>query len=250
MRNERRDNGAAYLQPAFLICVAVLAGAGVAMSFATQRLGPYLKKEPLPLKKPLDALEEGKLTPYKVAAKLAIENGDILQSLGTRDYIQWLLEDPREPADSPVRKLLLFITYYQQPDRVPHVPEECYTGGGYQRLATNAVTFRVDSAAGPREIPGRYLLFEKTVPDLSLAAPQFPVLYLFRVNGEYAGSRDEARLALNKNLFSRHSYFCKIELVFNQSSAVPTREAAATASEKLLTVLLPLLEQEHWPDLE
>jgi hypothetical protein len=83
-----------------------------------------------------------------------------------------------------------------------------------------------------------------------LAVPQFPVVYLFRVNGEYAGSRDEARMALNRNLFSKHAYFCKIELVFNQSPTAPTREAATTAGEKLLAVLLPLLEQEHWPDLE
>ena len=244
--DDRRHKIVAYLQPAFLICTAVLALAAVGMSLATQRLGLYLKKEPLPLKKTLDAMDEGKLVPYEVRAKIPIENADIRQSLGTEDYLQWLLEDPREAVQSPVRKLLVFITYYRRPDRVPHVPEECYTGGGYQRLATNAVALRI----GPSEIPGRCLLFEKTAQDVSLAVPQFPVLYLFRVNGEYAGSRDEARMALNKNVFSKHSYFCKIELVFNQSSAAPTRETATAASERLLTVLLPLLEQEHWPDLE
>ena len=75
---------AAYRQPAFLICTAVLALAGVGMSLATQRLGLYLKKEPLPLKKPLDAMEEGRLAPYKVVTKIAIEDQDILKSLGTR----------------------------------------------------------------------------------------------------------------------------------------------------------------------
>jgi len=247
MTDDRRHNSGAYLQPAFLICTAVLALAAVGMSLATQRLGLYLKKGPLPLRKPLSALEEGKLAPYKVLEKIPIENGDILKSLGTEDYLQWLLEDPREPEQSPVRKLLLFITYYGQADRVPHVPEECYTGGGYQRLATNTVAFRIGPADGPREIPGRYLLFEKTAQDVSLTVPQFPVLYLFRVNDEYAGSRDEARMALNKSVFSKQAYFCKIELAFNQSAAAPTREAAVAASEKLLAVLLPLLEREHWP---
>ncbi len=248
--NERLPNNATYLPPAFLICAAVLACAGVGMSLLTQRLGLYLKKEPLPLRRPLRAMAEERLVPYRVAGKIPIENEDILKSLGTADYIQWLLEDPREAPDSPVRKLLIFITYYGQADRVPHVPEECYTGGGYQRLATNAVSFRVGASESRREIPGRYLLFQKTAQDLAWAVPQFPVLYLFRVNGEYAGSRDEARLALNKNIFSRHSYFCKIEMVFNQSSVSPSREMAAVASEKLLGVLLPLLEHEHWPDLE
>jgi hypothetical protein len=247
--DDRRCNKAACLPPAFLICTAVLALAGVGMSLARQRLGLYLKKEPLPLKKPLSALEEEKLAPYKVTAKVPIENEDILKSLGTEDYIQWLLEDPGEPAQSPVKRLLLFITYYRQPDRVPHVPEECYTGGGYQRLATDSVAFRIGPSEGPREIPGRYLLFEKMAQDISPAVPRFPVLYLFRVNGEYAGSRDEARMALNKNMFSKHSYFCKIELVFNQSSTAPARETASAASEKLLAVLLPLLEREHWPNV-
>lgn len=246
MTVERRHHGGTYWQPAFVICTAVLALAAAGMSLLTQRLGLYLKKEPLPLKKPLCAMEEARLAPYRVGARLTIADGDILRSLGTEDYIQWLLEDPREPVGSPVRELLLFLTYYRQPDRVPHVPEECYTGGGYQRLATDAVSFRM----GSREVPGRYLLFEKTTRDVSAAIPQFPVLYLFRVNGEYAGGRDEARLALNRNLFSKYSYFCKIELVFNQSAAAPTREAAAAAGERLLAVLLPLLEKEHWPDWE
>jgi hypothetical protein len=248
--HEQRHHLAAYRQPAFLICTAVLALAGVGMSLATQRLGLYLKKEPLPLKKPLDAIEEGRLAPYRVSARVPIEDGDILRSLGTRDYIQWVLEDPREAAQSPVRKMLLFITYYQQPDRVPHVPEECYTGGGYQQLATNAISFNIGASGDLHEIPGRYLLFDRVSHDVSLAVPQFPVVYLFRVNGEYAGSRDEVRLALNKNIFSRHAYFCKIEMVLNQSAAAPTREAASAAGERLLAVLLPLLEQEHWPDLE
>jgi len=244
----RQHNLAAYREPAFLICAAVLALAGVGMSLAARRLGLHWAKEPLPLKKPLQALDEARLAPYGVTAKIPIENEDILRALGTEDYLQWRLEDPREPVESPVRSLLLFVTYYRRPDRVPHVPEECYTGGGYQRLATSAVALRAGTPDHPREIPGRYLLFEKTTPDLGPAAARFPVLYLFRVNGEYAGSRDEARMALNKNLFRKHSYFCKIELVFNQSSAAPTRDVAAAASEKLLGVLLPLLEQEHWPD--
>jgi hypothetical protein len=247
---ERRHRQSGIRQPAFWICAAVLASAAVGMSLATQRLGLYLTKEPVPLKKPLDAIAAEELLPYKIADRPAIENGDVLKSLGTQDYIQWVLEDPREPVQSPVRKLLLFVTYYRRPDRVPHVPEECYTGGGYQQLATHAVTFRIGPAAAPRPIPGRYLLFEKTTAAASPAVPQFPVLYLFRVNSEYAGSRDEARIALNKNLFGRHSYFCKIELVFNQATVAPTPDEAASASEKLLGVLLPLLEREHWPELE
>ena len=242
------QNRAVYLQPAFMICMAVLALAGAGMSMARKQLGLYLKKEPLPLKKSLDSLDETKLAPYRVAAKQTIKNPEILESLGTEDYIQWVLEDPCEPEDSAVRNVLLFVTYYKLPDRVPHVPEECYTGGGYQRLATNGVTFELGAADQTRSIPGRYLLFGATGGDIWRAGRQFPVLYLFRVNGEYAGSRDDARIALNRNIFGKYAYFCKIELVFNQGLVAPARAEAVEASERLLAVVLPILEQEHWPD--
>lgn len=244
MMDSKRHDGATYLQPAFLICALVLAVSAAGMSVATKKLGLYLKKEPLPLKKSLEVLDESKLAPYEVVAKHTIENEEVLKSLGTEDYIQWVLEDPREPVDSAVRRVLVFITYYPQPDRVPHVPEECYTGSGYQRLAGGAANLQV----GPRTIAGRYLLFNRTSGDISAALQQFPVVYLFRVNGQYAGSRDDARIALNKNIFSKHSYFCKVELAFSRSRATATKEEAVVASEKLLTVLLPVLEQEHWPD--
>ena len=114
-------------------------------------------------------------------------------------------------------------------------------------METAAVTLSCDSL---RKIPGRYLLFDKTAPDVAPMAQRFPVVYLFRVNGQYAGSRDEARIALNRNVFGRHSYFCKIEIVFNQSLPAPGKEEAVTASERLLAALLPVLEREHWPDLK
>jgi Protein of unknown function (DUF3485) len=242
------ENNSGYFQPAFLICVAVLALVGGGMSVAQKKLGLFLKKEPLPLKRPLSQMDEAALAPYEVVAKQTIENAEVLASLGTTDYIQWVLEDPCQPAESPVRRVMLFVTYYALPDRVPHVPEECYTGGGYQRLTTEAVRFRMAGPGRPREIPGRCLVFGTSGTSLVLAASQFPVLYFFRVNGEYAGSRDKARVALNRNIFSPVSYFCKVELVFNQTFSTPTKADAVAAGERLLAVVLPRLEGEHWPD--
>jgi len=246
MTETKKDN-AVYTQPAFVICVAVLALAGVGMSVAKRQLGLYLKKEPLPLQKALSELDEARLAPYEVTARRQIGNEEILEALGTTDYIMWVVTDPCAPANSPVRNVLLFVTYYELPDRVPHVPEECYTGGGYQRLATDAVTFAVGRPGRTRTIGGRLLLFGAAGGSVWEAANRFPVLYLFRVNGTYAGSRDEARIALNRNIFGKHSYFSKIELVFNQGYVAPTRAEAVAACEKLLAVILPVLEQEHWP---
>lgn len=247
MNTATQDNSG-YWQPAFVICVVVLALVSGGMSLAEKKLGWFLKKEPLPLKRSLDEMDEAALAPYAVISKQAIQNAEILASLGTSDYIQWVLEDPREPTDSPVRRMMLFVTYYALPDRVPHVPEECYTGGGYQRLAAEPVRFRMDRSNGPEEIPGRCLVFGASGANNVLAASQFPVLYSFRVNGEYCGNRNQARLALNRNIFSPYSYFCKVELVFNQALVAPTGEQAIAAGQCLLAVVLPLLERDHWPE--
>jgi len=241
-----------YAQPAFLICALVLAAGGAGMSMTMKRLGVILKKEPLPLRKSLELLDEGDLGPYRVVyPKLKIENKDVLKALGTEDYIQWVLEDSEEPAGSPVKRCLLFITYYQLPDRVPHVPEECWTGGGYQKLPSQGVTLKINDNAGfEANIPAKYLVFGPKRASLWQDSVRIPNLYFFKVNGQYAGSREHARIALNKNLFGESSYFSKMELVFNRSSAVPGKDAAVRASEKLLAVILPILEREHWPKWE
>jgi len=247
MSATHRDNSG-YFQPAFVICAVVLALVGAGMSVAEKKLGLFLKKQPLPLKRSLSEMKVAALAPYEVVAKQQIQNEEILSSLGTTDYIQWVLEDPCQPVESSVRRVMLFVTYYALPDRVPHVPEECYTGGGYQRVATEDVRFRIDGPNRPREIPGRCLVFSASGTNLILAAPRFPVLYCFRINGEYAGNRDQARLALNRNIFNPTSYFCKVELVFNQTFATVAQADAVAAGERLLAVVLPLLERDHWPD--
>ncbi|MCJ7729861.1 MAG: RNA binding protein fox-1 homolog [Sedimentisphaerales bacterium] len=76
-------------------------------------------------------------------------------------------------------------------------------------------------------------------------------MYTFSVNGEYAAGREDARLVLNKNLFGKFSYFSKVEWKFYNSRfgrvTYPNKQEALAASEKLLAVILPVLEREHWP---
>jgi hypothetical protein len=236
-----------YMQPAFLICVAVLATAGVGMPAVIKSCGVYLKKEPAPLKKSLELLDEKGLVNYKVISKEKIDNENVVKGLGTEDYIQWNLEDSEAPSDSTTQYCSLFITYYKLPDRVPHVPEECYAGGGYQRLTSEGVTFQI----GEEEIPGKYLVFGGSNYEEGQSGAKFPVLYFFNVNGTYASSREDARIALGKNIFSKRVYFCKLEWKFfnNRLGTViyPSKEEAIKASQKLLGVILPILEKEHWP---
>ena len=245
MRNVKRDMIKPYTQPAFLICAVVLAIAGIAM----ERV--HVEKAPFPLRKSLDLLDENGLTPYKVISRERIRNEEVVKSLGTEHYIQWALEDTDAAADSAVRKCSLFITYYKLADKVPHVPEECYIGSGHQRLASDSVTFVVNKEGAEQKIPGRHLVFEGTSSSYWGTSTKFSVLYLINVNGLYTNSREGARWALNKNIFSKYVYFCKVEWSFLSESGAktyPAKEEAVTASEKLLGVILPILEEEHWPD--
>ena len=112
MNDKKSEKIKKYFNPAFLICAAVLAIFGAGMSTAVKSAGVYLKKEPIHLKKSLDLLDENGLFPYTVEPqnKLKIENHEIVNELGTEDYILWILEDSSVPVNSPVRKCFLFIT--------------------------------------------------------------------------------------------------------------------------------------------
>ena len=247
-----------YKQPAFLICAALLAVSCGGMSFALNYFEIYLKKEPIALKKSLSLLDRQALLPYKVVSERMITNEDVIKSLGTEDYIQWIVEDSEATSDDVGGRCMLFITYYKLADNVPHIPEECYAGGGFQKTEDGGVTFTIgqgsSGGAGDgslvRKIGGNYLVFSNSGVGDWQSNREVSVLYLFRVNGSYAGGREEARLVMKGNLFSKSSYFCKVEIVFNQCESIPSKEDAVAISEKLLGVVLPVLEEEHWPDLE
>ncbi len=241
---------------------------------AISYLGVQMIKLPLPLKKSLDNMNEQDLLPYTVLKKQKIQNVDILKSLGTEDYLQWTLEDTNAEKTSPLKYCLLFVTYYTgNPDQVPHVPEECYFGGGHQNFGSsdlilninfaNKDSYGLDSIENNntknvdtinRRIPARYLIFSNKGDALWGSAPKFPVFYLFKVNDTYAGNRNTTRAALSANLFGKYSYFSKIEWKFYNivygSLIYPKKNEAIAASEKLLSTVLPLLERDHWPDWE
>ena len=241
-----------YLQPAFIICAAILAAASAGLPFVEYAFGFYLRKEPIPLKKSLDSLDEAISPYYKIVKKETIQYEDIVKTLGTDKYIQWIIEDTNAPLNSPVRYCNLFITYYDLPDNVPHIPEICYIGGGNVMAGSEVMKLSVKNGDFNKAISARYLVFDTTEGSLAVNV-KFPLCYLIYSNETYANDRNEAKLALNKNIFSKYSYFSKVEWKFfssNQFSmtAYPNKQDCLKASEKLLSVILPVLEKDHWPD--
>ncbi len=243
-----------YLQLPFLISLALLGAFAGGMDYFKTRRGITLIKKPLPLKEPFDMLDEKLLEPYKVITKSKIDNKDVLESLGTEEYLQWILEDTTVDSLSPVKNCSVFVTYYTgSPDQVPHVPEACYIGGGYDMKEK----FAVDLNIGDTNVPGigksgkisaTGLIFSRKSNELWQTPAEFPVIYFFKVNGQYTGNRTATRIALG-DLTNEYSYLSKVEIGFhNMKGVYPDRPQAVKATEKLLKVLLPVLEKNHWPD--
>ncbi len=242
-----------YLQSTFLICVLVLAIAAVSKKAMIKISGIAVTKEAIPLKKSMDDIDESLLTPYIITRRGKIENLDVLESLGTDEYIEWILEDTETGKYSPTRYCSLFITYYTgDPDQVPHVPEECYTGSGNQQLASRTIRLSIGKDDQKRELDAKSLVF-RPGNDTEWNVTNFSRLYFFRANGFYANSREGVRAIMFKNIFGKYSYFSKVEWEFFGMSAHgtkirPKQDEIAEGSEKLLSILVPLLENEHWPD--
>ena len=250
-------------QPAFVISVLVLAIAASLKGYTIKTLGIHFIKFPLPLKKPLDEMNEASLAPYKVINKVKITNRDIIESLGTEEYLQWELEEPDAPKNSPVQHCFLFITYYTgNPDMVPHVPDECYVGGGNKRMSGETVRIDIPPAASldaspvqlPKDVGAQLVRFSQTGKGPIPVEKEFYVQYLFKTNGAYSSSRTETRALLGSNFTSKYSYFCKVEWKFYgfdyAGIVYPDKEQTLKASQKLLPILLPILERDHWPDWE
>lgn len=253
-------------QPAFLTCIAILFIAGLSQRAVVQALGVYLTKEAIPLQHPFDDLDESKLGPYRVVNKSKIENEDVIEQLGTEEYLQWMIEDTEQSDVSPTRYGQLFITYYTgNPDAVPHVPEECYTGAGNKPLGYYGMELNlrgegpyIERLEGFEVVPDtleiRQIAFGSQNAGIWNAGQKFSVLYFFKVNGQYTSNREETRLVLSSNFFSRYSYFCKVEWKFFGSAfgsqVFPNKAESIAASEKLMRVLLPVLEEDHWPNWE
>ena len=240
-----------YLKASFLVCIAVLLVAASTKAIIIKQLGVKLIKLPINLQTPFDDFDENALKPYEVVNKRKIQNREILESLGTEEYLQWVLKDSDAELSSPIRFCSLFITYYTgNPDMVPHVPDECYQGAGneFQSGQTLSVELPEQGKVGFQSIK-----FRQTNQDSLQGSVNFSVQYLFHANGQYCQSRTETRTTLF-DWFSRYSYFCKVEWKFFGQDAFgpiyPDKEQTLEASSKLLSVLLPEMEKNHWPNWE
>ena len=79
-------------QPSFVVCVLILAVCAGGLRVGAERFKWKFRKESISLRKGLDELDLNKLGPYRLIEKYTIRD-EIIEELGTREYIQWLMED-------------------------------------------------------------------------------------------------------------------------------------------------------------
>jgi len=194
--------------------------------------------------------------PYRVINVLEIKP-EILDSLGTDQYIQWVLLDQTHCDGSPAADgsgapppedvVQLFVTYYTgAPDQVPHVPEECYMGGGGYHVKTESIMDVPMPALGPGQtVPVKVVEFEG--PSHATGGGVKMVMYLFQTNGQFCADRMGVRSVL-ADPFVRHAYFSKLELTFGMQDALPMRDKAIEAGKRFLAIVIPILLKDHWPD--
>lgn len=242
-----------HLKPSFLVCMIILLMAAGSKEAVIRMFGIHMTKMPIALQRSFDELDEKALLPYHAVRKDKIQNRDQLESLGTEQYLQWVLEDTEAAGSSPTRYCSVFITYYTgNPDMVPHVPDECYVGGGNVHVGNERLELEIPIEP-PQKLSFQYALFSRTDSSL-MKEEKFSVQYLFHANGQYCGSRTDTRWVLGSNWFSKYSYFCKVEWNFygfdSFGRVYPDRQQTMEASRRLLSLLLPELERNHWPDWE
>ena len=123
---------AAVLTPPFVVALVILLSAAIVVGPIGRWMRVKHAKLALPLRAPLSALDEGALAPYRVVDRIVLEPS-VVEALGTDQYISWTLEDTSAGRTDPLRLATLLVTYDTGGrNLVPHRPDVCYLGAGYE----------------------------------------------------------------------------------------------------------------------
>lgn len=238
----------------YFVCLGLLVLAALSMNALAEYLGATFRKEAVPLKQSLRIpIDRDKLKPeYRPHLYQPPPiSEEVLDSLGTEEYMSAWLVDLGRRANNPARVAELFVTYYTgKPDMVPHAPDECYPAAGWDPLGSpETVAVEVGGVGAPDdEIPVRVLRFRSPRSGASGA-----VAYFFYVNGHYVTTRFDVRRIL-ANPFERDAYYAKIELSFSDDPEDRRRARRADradlldALEPLLDKVVPILLEDYLPD--
>lgn len=245
LENNRRPSKVnVRLSVPFFIAVGALALTEVVIGPVAGWTSLRTPKLALPLRAPLSTLNESVLLPYRVVERQTLEAA-VIDALGTDQYIDWWLENPTASANDPLRYAHLFITYDSGgTNLVPHTPDECRLGAGYQfaREPENREISLSQLQGKQSKAKVRLCTFLKTAV---FNSQEDSVVYTFCANGQIVATRNDVRLLINDPK-RKYAYFSKVELSFPKA----TREQTLSGVTNILNGLLPALMRDHWPDID
>jgi hypothetical protein len=271
---------AAFTSRSFLTAAVVLGLAAVGLNAATEALQVYFKKLPVPLRVRLDDDKSGlpkQLGNWVMVSEQNALDPDVQHSLGTKDFaFRAYVDTAAIPADvlaalkptlnnddqaaarqavvtriqevAPHAVLLLNVTYYTgMVDTVTHIPERCMVADGYEPKNPQTVTLAAGSYddGSPRQIATQFSTFEDQT---GRGRTNRHVAYFFHCNGGYEPNPVAVRVKL-QNLFERHGYYAKVELMADDparaapGAAAPSDAKRADEAAKVQAAMADLLAQ-------
>ncbi len=257
-------------KPTAAVLLAVLSVCALGMGWSIRTLGIHLDKLPIyaPEGRTLGTVPR-ETESWRAVGPDKIETAEVLEELGTQNYVTRVYVEKNPPEGRPPRSVELHAAYYtDQIDTVPHVPERCFVGGGLQRTAESTVMpMQLDrsgwippGAVGALGEPvmaartstkwsparGARVNLPRGIDDIGLRTSGYSIPrmgeiyagYFFIANGAIATSAEQVRL-LAFDLSNDYAYYLKVQFNAAAGSQIDSPEELAEVSADLLSELLP-----------
>jgi len=240
-----------------IIAGAVIVAGVVTMNVVEKAFNLTFNKPPMPLQKPLTLLEKTLGDPpgrYVAEGQLVADapdstmTEDVLEVLGTKDYLLRRYVDRKQPAGSPTAALHLNLNYYATGGSTPHVPEICWAGAGMVEAALSRQVFAIPNV---RRKDGRLVTLRMNM--ISFVPPGSEngkgaggqrlknVAYMFAVNGDYVATPKEVTSRFWK-ASNKYAYDTKIELTVGDDQQYCSQGEAQAAISDFIRAALPEIE--------
>lgn len=255
--------------PAFLLAVAILGASAAGFNTAISYLGIYLRKLPIEAPEGRQVQAVPAVTArWERVGQDRQESQEMVEELGTTNYLTRVYQERAAEGGGERRLVDLHLAYYTgMIDTVPHIPDRCMVGGGWQKAADSVsvpvplskagwmeqraipetpegkvFSVRLDSAHS--DAPGSRVNLVRGADRLRMRVSQFRapgseqslfVGYFFLTNGTWVDSSDAVRLQAFR-LTDDYAYYLKVQI---SSAQARTAEELAAAAGALLDDLLP-----------
>jgi exosortase len=250
--------------------ILVLAAAGVGLTGAIRLSGVVVRPKPIYAEnnRALTAISANALASWEPMGPDTRENAEIEETLGTKNYLtRTYVRRGAKAGDKPVRLQLHAAYYTGSIDTVPHVPERCMVGAGWQIASDpKIVALDLDESRWSRDprdpeamtlgymrmrtgdgsdAPGRFVNLPRGIDGVRMQitpfiAPNGMTMhagYFFIANGQVATTAfDVRRMAFDRK--AKYAFYMKVQI---SSVDVADEQELAREAASLLDELLPEL---------